>query len=301
MTSVSIETVMLMIYVNVGDWYQANYKKYLASKRGVKPKFSDSEVITLLLVQDFIPFPGENQFIGYIRANYLELFPNLVDQSQFNRRARGLRLLIEAMRRDWLLARYPNGVDNLLLDTKPIPVVGLRRSKKKSHFAGTATYWYCASKGLKYFGFKLVTLCTLDGIPISSELVPANYDVRLAAESILSTVNSCYIYGDKGFIGKDWQARIAKTTGNIVITHRRRNQYKQHSKEFNQWLSRIRERIEGVFHELQNTGRNIENLCAKTVIGLVTRVIGKLTNHLTKIMLREKYGVDVQTFTKPPV
>ncbi len=55
----------------------------LQSKRGAKPIFSDSEVITLLLM-DFLPFPGECQFLEFIRAHYL--FPRLLDQSQFHRR-----------------------------------------------------------------------------------------------------------------------------------------------------------------------------------------------------------------------
>ena len=49
---------------------------------------SDSEILTLALLMDFLPFPGEIQFLGFIRANYLEWFPNLLDQSQFNRRLR---------------------------------------------------------------------------------------------------------------------------------------------------------------------------------------------------------------------
>ena len=53
-----------------------------------KPDFTDSEVITLILAPDFIPYPGENQFIGYMQANYADLFPDLLTQSQFNRRAR---------------------------------------------------------------------------------------------------------------------------------------------------------------------------------------------------------------------
>ncbi|MBE3143173.1 MAG: hypothetical protein IMZ61_04515 [Planctomycetes bacterium] len=46
-----------------------------------------------------LPFPSETQYVGFIRANYLALFPKLVDQSQFNRRAQPLRLLIEYFRR----------------------------------------------------------------------------------------------------------------------------------------------------------------------------------------------------------
>lgn len=77
-----------------------------------------------MLVQDFIPYPGENQDIGYLRANDLDLFPKLLTQSQYNRRARSLRLLVEAFRRHWLgeLGLLIN--QDLLLDTKPVPVMG---------------------------------------------------------------------------------------------------------------------------------------------------------------------------------
>lgn len=40
---------------------------------------------------DYFPYPGEPQYLEYIRANHLALFSTLVDQSQFNRRARALR------------------------------------------------------------------------------------------------------------------------------------------------------------------------------------------------------------------
>ncbi len=58
----------------------------------------------------------------------------------------------------------------------------------------------------------------------------------------------------------------------------------------------VRERIEGLFHELQNTGRNIERLLAKTVLGFGTRVTAMITSHLLKHILRIDFGVKVQTF-----
>ena len=38
----------------------------------------------LLLLLDFLPFPGEDQFLAFIRANLLALFPKRVAQSQFS-------------------------------------------------------------------------------------------------------------------------------------------------------------------------------------------------------------------------
>ena len=298
MESISIIELLLVIYVIVDDWYLIEGQAMLKGKAGQKPRFTDSEVITLMLAQDFIPYPGENQYIGYIRANYLELFPKLITQSQYNRCARNLRLLVEEMRRYWLRELGLLTQVDLLLDTKPIPVMGYKRSKKRSDFAGSADYGYCASRKMKYFGYKLVSLCTLEGIPVVYELVPANTDERLAAESVLYALRGCNVYADKGFIGKDWQEKILRHTRNRIFTAKRANQENQNPIEFDRWLNSIRERIEGVFNELQNTGRNIERLLAKTVVGLATRVIAKMTSHLLKFILRKSHGIDVQTFTQ---
>ena len=298
MESISIVELLLVMYVIIDDWYLIEGQAILKGKAGQKPRFTDSEVITLMLAQDFIPYPGENQYIGYIKANYLELFPKLITQSQYNRRARNLRLLVEKMRRYWLRELGLLTQVDLLLDTKPIPVMGYKRSKKRSDFAGSADYGYCASRKMKYFGYKLVSLCTLEGIPLVYELVPANTDERLAAESVLYALRGCNVYADKGFIGANWQEKIFRHTRNRIFTAKRANQADQNPVEFDRWLNRIRERIEGVFNEVQNTGRNIERLLAKTVVGLATRIIAKMTSHLLKFILRKFHGIDVQTFTQ---
>ncbi len=298
MQSISISELLLVIYVIVDDWYLIQGRIFLQGKPGKKPQFSDSEVITLMLAQDYIPYPGENQFIGYMQANYPDLFPDLITQSQFNRRARNLRLLVEEMRRYWLQDLGLLTQVDLLLDTKPVPVMGYKRSKRRSDFAGSADYGYCSSRNMKYYGYKLVSLCTLEGIPVAYELVPANTDERLAAESVLYALRGCRIYADKGFIGEEWQERIFRHTRNRIYTAKRTNQAEQNPAAFDRWLNSVRERIEGVFNEIQNTGRNIERLLAKTVIGLATRVIAKMTSHLLKFILRNSYGIDVQTFTQ---
>jgi hypothetical protein len=97
MTSIPITDILTIIFVLVDDWYQSEGHKLMQGKAGRKPEFKDSEVMTLMLAQDFIPFPSETQYIGYLRANYLGLFPKLVDQSQFNRRARGAAVVSRAV------------------------------------------------------------------------------------------------------------------------------------------------------------------------------------------------------------
>ncbi len=297
-TSIDIVSILTIILVVVDDWYKSKGQALLKGKPGAKPQFSDSEVLTLMLAHDFIPYPGETQYVGYIRANYLREFPKLVDQSQYNRRARGLRHMVEILRREWLSELGVDDPKQLLVDTKPIPVMGYKRSKAHSEFAGSADYGHCAARNLNYFGYKLVMLTTLEGMPIVYDLVPANTDERAAAEVVLQQVRDCDIFGDKGFIGDDWQADIRQQTGNRVWTMKRANQALQNPPEFDRLLGSVREHIEGTFHAIQNTGRNIERLLAKTVTGLVTRVALKVTCLVLKHLLRRHFAVDVQSFQR---
>lgn len=301
MTSIPMSDILLIIFVLIDDWYQANATDYRKGQPGQRPEFSDSEMMTVMIAMDFIPFPSERQFVAYIRANHLDLFPNLVEQSQFNRRARAVAPLLEQFRQQWLIRTGVTLACEGLLDTKPIPVVGYRRNKQRSDFLGSAAYGYCASKKMYYFGYKLVTISSLAGIPLIYDLVPANTDERQAAETLLEQLSGFHLFADKGFLSQAWQADIQQLTGNRIWTPKRKNQSVQQSQDFERWLNRLRLRIEGLFNEIQNVGKNIERLLAKTVRGLCSRIVAKMTSHLLKYILRNDFGIDVLSFSKVDV
>lgn len=298
MTMVKADELLIYIFVLVDDWYQQQGKRLQPRLSGPECRLSESEMLTLLLAVDYFPYAGERQFLGFIRANHLALFPALLEQSQFNRRARRLAGLMEALRRHWLYQLDVVFEDTLLLDTKPIPVVGYKRSKRHSDFTGSASYRYCASR--KY-GYKLVMVTTLSELPLVYDLVPANTDERAAAETVLAEIQGCTVLTDKGFIGEDWQADVARTTGNRILTPMRDNQHQQNPPAFDRLLGHFRERIEGVFHEIQNTGRHLERLLRETIAGIGVHVAAKVASHTLRILLKKRFGIEVLTFEQHPV
>lgn len=296
MNIIDFETLLIIIFVLVDDWYQRQKQEPKHKSPGVKSCMSDSEILTLALMMDYIPFPGETQFLAFIRANYHQWFPHLLTQSQFNRRLRLLACTIEKLRRTWVSQLGGTNTASLIIDTKPIPVLGYNRNKIKSDFYGSANYGYCAARKMKYFGYKLVMLCTLKGLPIAYDLVPANTDERKAVEGVLDVVRGCHIYGDKGFIGQDWQEKIVRHSGNKILTVAKANQLEQIPQNVKKIIGRIRQRVEGVFHELQNTGRNPERFLNKKIEGLNTHIAAKIASHTLRLLLRSQFGIDVLRF-----
>lgn len=300
MTTISIEDLFLVTLVLVDDWYQQKGQYLCHRTVGDKPVFSDSEMLTLMLAIDFFEFTSERRYHAFIAANYRALFPRLLDQSQYNRRARSLRYLLNELRKDWASELGVQWENHFLLDTTPVIVVGYRRDKSHSNFLGSAGYGYCAARRLKYFGYKLVMLTTLNGTPYSFELVPANTDERDAADEILDTLPwGSQAWSDKGFIGDEWQADW-QTQGISVRTAKRENQKEQNPPAFDQLLNQVRERIEGAYDILKEGGRSVEKTLAITVEGLASRIIAKISSVTLRLFLRKFFGIDVLTYTVNP-
>lgn len=300
MVAISIEDLFLVTLVLVDDWYESKGKQLLNRTVGVKPTFSDSEMLTLMLAIDFFEFNSERRYHAFIKANYLKLFPKLLNQSEYNRRARSLRFLLNELRQAWCNTLGVQSEKHFLLDTTPVVVVGYRRSKNHSDFRRSADYGYCAARRMKYFGYKLVMLTTLDGTPYSFELVPANTDERDAADEILDTLPvGSNAWSDKGFIDEDWQSEW-RNQGVFIWTAKRENQTQQNPLVFDQLLNRVRQRIEGSFDILKEGGRSVEKTLAITVEGLCSRIIAKISSVTLRLFLRKFFGIDGLTYTLNP-
>ena len=47
---------------------------------------------------------------------------------------------------------------------------------------------------------------------------------------------------------------------------------------------------------MQNTGRHWERLLRKKLSGLCTHVAAKMASHTLRVLLRQRFGIDVLTF-----
>lgn len=270
------ETFLTTLYTIVDDWYQQNAPKLLAGKAGTKPQFSDSEVITLSVAQHWLGVPDEREFLRVIRNNFLPLFPRLVVQSQFNRRARNLCWLINALRRHLIAQMGLSHAPCLLVDGTPVQVRHWRRFGKGHLLWPEAALGYCAAKKQTYYGFRLLALTTPDGIIVDWNLFAANADEREGAQELLDGCRHLCVLGDKGFLDQKRQAFLREEQDVLLLTPKRKNQLQQNPHGWDALMNRTRRVIETTFAQAKDTF-GLEKPGARSVWGMLSRVIAKIT------------------------
>jgi hypothetical protein len=271
-----VDAFLTAVYTIVDDWYQGHAPALLAGKVGDHPEFADSEVLTLSLAQHWLGFRSERKFVRFVRQNYLPLFPRLLSQSQFNRRARALCWLLNALRR-WLAqqAGTPT-VGRYLIDGTPVHVRHWRRFGPHCLRFPGATLGHCAAKKETFYGYKLVFLFTPDGRLLDFVLLPANADERVALDELLGQYRNFEIFGDKGFLDQERAQRLRQRYGHRLWTPKRKNQKQPHPKGWEAACNRVRRRIETAIDQVKE-GFGLEAPGALTFWGLCSRLIAKLT------------------------
>lgn len=271
-----IETFLTALYTRVDDWVQANAPTLRAGKVGAKPTFTESEVLTLSLAQHWLGFGSERDFLRFVTNNYLYLFPKLLSQSQFTRRARNLCWWMNCLRRDlvegagWHLCEYR------IVDTTPVVVRHWRRYGLGHLLLPEASLGYCAAKRETFYGYRLVALTTLDGVITDWGLIPANRDEREGALDLLEGYAGLVCLGDKGFLDDCRQERLFEGRGIVLITPKRRNQAAQNPPGVDAFFGDFRRRIETTFAQAKEQ-LGLERPRARSLWGVLCRVIGKIT------------------------
>jgi Transposase DDE domain len=173
------EEALTVLFCLIDDAYallNPNGKRYEPLKR-----LSDSEVITLALLQQLRGVESERSFLRDTQRFFSHLFPGVVGlhPSSLHRRVRKLRRFLELLRRE-IVAELVGDPETLLVDSTLLATLHPRQVAQGSGFPGAA---WLRWGSFSVYGVKLHLLCATNGVPISYELTPANVaEIRLTEE-----------------------------------------------------------------------------------------------------------------------
>lgn len=271
----SVETFLTVLYCVVDELYHQHAPQAVTGRVGCKPEFSDSEVLTLMIAQHWCGFQKEAPFLRFIKNNYHALFPRLLDQSQFNRRARNLCWLLNRLRHEIVVQMGALRDTMRLIDGTPVHVRHWRRYGPAHLMLSEAALGHCAAKKETFYGYRLVVMSTPEGVITDWELIPGNADEREAAWDMLYEYRELLCLGDKGFLERLRQEVLEEDRDVILLTPKRKNQHEQNPAGWDAALNRVRRLIETAFSQSKE-GFGLEKPFARTLWGLLSRLIAKL-------------------------
>src|SRR5215208_6849739 len=175
------EEALSVLFCLIDDAYallNPNGRRYEPLKR-----LSDSEIITLALLQQLRGVESERSFLRDAQRFFSHLFPGVagLHPSSFNRRRGSRKRLsfLEPLRRE-VLCELVGDPEILLVDSTLLEVLHPRQVPQSAGFDGAA---WVRWGSFSVYGVKLHLLCAPNRIPISYELTPANIaDVSLTEE-----------------------------------------------------------------------------------------------------------------------
>jgi len=261
----SLEEAVTVLFCLVDDAYQ--HLSPRCDRYGSLKRLSDSEVITLALLQQLRGVESERSFLRDAERFFAHLFPGVVGlhPSSLNRRVRKLRRFVEPLRRV-VLGELAGDPETLVVDSTLLAVLHPRQVGQSAGFDGAG---WARWGSFAVYGVKLHLLCATNRVPLSYELTAANAaDVLLVGELLAGAGLDEHgvarrLFGDlayrSGALGEELAER-----GVLLAAERAERR------------PAIRQQAEVCFAALKRTFGMGETL-ATTLVGLVTRIAAKMT------------------------
>jgi hypothetical protein len=257
---------------------------WVPARGGRPPLTSDAELVALAVAQAAIGISSDRQFLGLVGRLLPGWFPHLPEQSQYNRRLRGLVGLLSIIQQR--LAQWLDAGGVRLADGTQLPVASYPGCEQRSHFTGFARYGYSKSHHRFLWGVRLVLLTDKRGVPLGYTLVPANEKECEPLADLLTGTPAHVVIADKGLWGRGYRDRLA-AHGVTLLTPDKTRTAANLDRE--RALASMRLVIESVFANLKGQMR-LERHLAKTPAGLAARIAQRILALTLGILLNTLAG-----------
>lgn len=244
----------------------------------IKPKLSDIELISLMILAEFKSIDSENQLFRDIKGFEIA---SRIERSVYNRRKRKLYSFMEEIRMK-MVEKFNEFETFFVVDSMPLEVCKISRSSRSKICKETdyaiPNKGFCASQNLHFYGYKLHAVCSINGVFQSFDLSPASVHDIHYLQDIKLQLSDCLILADKGYLSSTIQLDLFNEVNIQLETPKRKNQ-KDYKPQFYQF-KKFRKRIETLFSQLCDQFMIRRNY-AKSFKGFKARILSKITTLTT--------------------
>ena len=270
-----IEEFIIAVFLSIDTHLAPILTRYPPRRKGVAPRLSDAEVLTLEVVGEFLGYHSDTEIWKYFCRHWHSWFPGLGHRTTFVRQASNLwqykQLLHEQLLQTW----SAQSSDLYRVDGFPMPVCGFKRASQSKVFRGLASFGSSATKLGTFYGFRGHLLINAQGMIMGLEVAAANIDERDVVPELVIGLQG-YLLGDKGYIRQALKEDLA-VKGLTLLTPLRKNM-KHYDPQSNRIISRHRQLVETVVGHLCHWF-DIERILARDLWHLSSRLARKILAH----------------------
>ena len=256
-------------------------------ERGPEPLLTDSEVLTMEVIGEYLGLAQDSALFAYFRQHYAHFFPALcrLHRTTFVRQAANLWRLKERL---WLevLRGVPHDEQFAIIDSFPVPVCQFARAHRCRRFRAEAAYGKDTLVRQTFYGLRVHVRVEWPGLITRFCIAPANVH-ELAALPALTDATSGLLVGDRNY----WSPKVAAEwhQHGVELFAPYRSAKRDPHPRWSAQLSRVRYRIDTVFGQLVDRC-NVKRLWARDLWHLSNRLLRKVLMHTLAVLFNVDLG-----------
>ena len=283
-----LEDFIITVFCLVAEIFDQEIEAVKLRSRGFKPKVSDTEIITMEIVGEFLEMDTDKKIWLYFKRHWESWFPTLGSRSNFVRQAANL-WKVKQIIQEKVAEQLHSTTDTLhMADGFPLPVCHFKRAYFSRVFKGVAAYGYCASKAQVYYGFKGNLAINSAGVISGMTVGPANIDERESLWDMVGNIKGLLL-ADKRLLGEQLQQQLQAESGINLQTPMRKNMDDPRGKDASSWLVSTRRLVETVIGQLTERF-HIEKNWARDLWHFTNRITRKILSHTVAMLINKSIG-----------
>ena len=259
-------TIFKQIFELVSSLYEdfvPNKIKY--RKNSSKLIQSDTVIISCVLWGLMLGYNSQRATYRAVRS--ILSFPEFPSRTRYIRLSANLYFAIKVIRY-FFVKELTKGTKTAIVDSFPSPFCKEIRNRRAKVLNSIADIGFNSTKNVYYYGVKINMTVTETGFPLAYVVTsPKKHDVQVL-EALVKEAPISHILGDKGYISKPIQDRIAQL--GVTVTTPLRKNMKGADKVDDRLLSKRRKTVETVFSSLEKLG--IQLFKTRSLLGLESRL-----------------------------
>jgi hypothetical protein len=255
--------------------------------RGPAPTLSDSEVLTIEVVGEFLGLDEDTQLFAYFRRHYAHFFPDLrqVHRTTFARQAANLWKAKELLWQE-LLAETPHDPTFALADSFPLPACSFARAYRCSRFKGEAAFGKDTLLRQTFYGFRVHVRVCWPGVITRISVAPANvHELSVVPDLVERTWG--VVVADRNYWSPPVREQLSRRGVELLAPYRTKK--RDPRPERSTFLSRLRYRIDTVFSQLTER-YSVKRVWARDLWHLASRLLRKVLSHTVAFLFNHRMG-----------